>query len=389
MDNDEEEFDQLVCLTAVLMHHYYLRFIHKEPCMNSTQTGHKWLIEIRGGNVSRCFNMFRMNSDVLLRLCTDLEDNYGLKSSRRTCGAEMLGMFLYILGQSVRNRSTMERFQHSGETVSRYFDKVLDSVCHMSVDLIKPLDPDFITTPKEIYEDSRYMPYFKDCIGAIDGVHIPASISPEDQISFIGRKGTSTQNVMVVCSFDMQFIFAVAGWEGSAHDARVFQTTITNPAFNFPNPPPGKYYLVDAGYPKLCGYLGPYKGERYHLPEFRRGSQPMGYKELFNYKHSSLRSVIERTFGVWKNTWKILRSMPSYPFKKQVKIVIGTMALHNYIRRYSQNNDHFDEMTDEPSHSISEHIASHEESCETIDSTTQDIIILKDGIATSLMEAQQ
>ena len=81
--------------------------------------------------------------------------------------------------------------------------------------------------------------------------------------------------------------------------------------------------------------------------------------------------------------------MPSYPFKKQVKIVIATMALHNYIRRYSQNNDHFDEMMDEPSHSISEHIVSHEESYETIDSTTQDIIILKDGIAASLMEVQQ
>ena len=32
------------------------------------------------------------------------------------------------------------------------------------------------------------------------------------------------------------------------------------------------------------------------------------------------------------------------------------MALHNYIRRYSQNHDHFDEIMDEPSHSISEHM---------------------------------
>ena len=31
----------------------------------------------------------------------------------------------------------------------------------------------------------------------------------------------------------------------------------------------GKYYLVDAGYPQMDGYLGPYKGERYHLPDFR------------------------------------------------------------------------------------------------------------------------
>ena len=161
MDNNEEEFDQLVGVITILMHYYYLTFIYKEPCMNSTQTGHKWLIEILGGNVSRCFNMFRINSDVFLRLCTDLEDNCGLKSSRRTCGTEMLGMFLYTIGQSVGNRLTMERFQHSGETVSIYFDNVLDSVCCMSVDLIKSLDPDFITTPKEISEDLKYTPYFK------------------------------------------------------------------------------------------------------------------------------------------------------------------------------------------------------------------------------------
>jgi len=26
-----------------------------------------------------------------------------------------------------------------------------------------------------------------------------------------------------------------------------------------------KYYLINAGYPNKYGYLGPYKGERYHL----------------------------------------------------------------------------------------------------------------------------
>ena len=59
-----------------------------------------------------------MNSDVSLKLYTNLEDNYGLKSSRRTCAAEILAMFLYTLGQSVRNRLTMDWFQHFGETVS-------------------------------------------------------------------------------------------------------------------------------------------------------------------------------------------------------------------------------------------------------------------------------
>lgn len=33
--------------------------------------------------------------------------------------------------------------------------------------------------------------------------------------------------------------------------------------------------------------------------------------------------------------------MPSYPYDKQVKIIIATMALHNYIRRYARHDIHF------------------------------------------------
>ena len=58
----------------------------------------------------------------------------------------------------------------------------------------------------------------QNCIGAIDGTHVRACVSQENQIPFIGRKGILTQNIMAACSFDMQFTFVWAGWEGSAHD---------------------------------------------------------------------------------------------------------------------------------------------------------------------------
>ncbi|CAL8992366.1 unnamed protein product [Prunus brigantina] len=145
---------------------------------------------------------------------------------------------------------------------------MLDVVCRMAMDVIKPMDREFSDIPQAILRDSRYMPHFKHCIGAIDGVHVQASIPPQDQVPYIGRKGMPTQNVMAVC------------------------------------------------------YLGPYKDERYHLSDFRRGSQPTGYKEVFNHVHSSLWSVVERTFGVWKKIRKILRDMPNYSFNMQVKIVI-------------------------------------------------------------------
>jgi len=60
-------------------------------------------------------------------------------------------------------------------------------------------------------------------------------------------------------------------------------------------------------YDRVLGCL--FRDECYHIPEFindrRRGHGPQGIQEEFNYRHSSLRGVVERTFGVLKNTWKI------------------------------------------------------------------------------------
>jgi hypothetical protein len=79
---------------------------------------------------------------------------------------------------------------------------------------------------------------------------------------------------MAACSFDIQFIFVWASWEGSAHDSRIFLEEIDNSNIRFKKPPEGieklNYYLVDLGYPNEYGYLRPYRGERNHLPEFHR-----------------------------------------------------------------------------------------------------------------------
>ncbi|KAL0534842.1 hypothetical protein IC582_029139 [Cucumis melo] len=64
-------------------------------------------------------------------------------------------------------------------------------------------------------------------------------------------------------------------------------------------------------------------------------------KEVFNHRHSSLRCTIERTFDVWKNRWRIVRQMHSFPFDKQVKIVVASMPLHNFIRVRSKTNYEF------------------------------------------------
>ncbi|KAL5570223.1 hypothetical protein UlMin_026798 [Ulmus minor] len=122
-----------------------------------------------------------------------------------------------------------------------------------------------------------------DYIGAIDETHIHAKIHLNEQIPYIGRKGFPTQNIMDVCDFNMLFTFVWPGWEGSAHDTCIFLEALRNPDIKFPKPPP----------------------------------------------HSSLRSVIERCFGVWKARWQILADMPRYKFDSPVAIIMISMALQN------------------------------------------------------------
>ncbi|KAI0522370.1 hypothetical protein KFK09_004749 [Dendrobium nobile] len=84
----------------------------------------------------------------------------------------------------------------------------------------------------------------KDCIGAIDGTHVDAHVSNSEKANYIGRCGSTMQNVMAVCDFNMCFTFIMAGWEGSAHDSRIFKFATRNRRNNFPMPPPGTFYIV-------------------------------------------------------------------------------------------------------------------------------------------------
>ncbi|XP_057250119.1 uncharacterized protein LOC130591198 [Beta vulgaris subsp. vulgaris] len=132
----------------------------------------------------------------------------------------------------------------------------------------------------------------------------------------------------------MLFMYICVGFEGSAHDTTVLRHCLSDPNMGFHHPPPGKYYLVDSGYPNSTGYLSPYqeKGLRVHTPEFRNGPPPKGKLEHFNYRHSSLRGTVERIFGVLKNRWKILRMMPKMDDAYQLAIIVATCTLHNFIR---------------------------------------------------------
>ena len=73
----------------------------------------------------------------------------------------------------------------------------------------------------------------------IDGVHVLVVLPVDKQHPYRGGKGITTTNCIYACDFDMKFTFVCVGWEGLAHDTRIFLSCLNNESVNFPKPPPG------------------------------------------------------------------------------------------------------------------------------------------------------
>ncbi|KAA0041970.1 putative nuclease HARBI1 [Cucumis melo var. makuwa] len=204
-------------------------------------------------------------------LCTMLRIRGGLEATQYVDVEEMVAIFLHIVAHDIKNRVARRHFARSGETMSRHFNAVLNTVLRLHEILLKQPDP---VTHSCSHEKWRW---FQNYLGALDGTHIKVNVSMSDRRRYRSRKGDITINVLGVCSQNGEFIFVMHGWEGSASDLRVLRDAMSRPT----------------------GLKVP-TGQRYHLIEWHGGNPPKCPKKLFNIRHSSAKNVIERAFGSLK-----------------------------------------------------------------------------------------
>ncbi|KAG8372299.1 hypothetical protein BUALT_Bualt12G0051800 [Buddleja alternifolia] len=311
-----EEDVMMMFLMLFCFEEYERLYLLKTPCRNSKMSGHAYVMELMNANPTRCYDMFRMKPDVFITFSNTLIDKCGLKHSRYLSAYEQVAIFLHIIAHGIMSRVAAEKFQHSGETISKVFHRVLKAICKLGVEIIAP--PNFDEVPPEILHNPKYYPFFKDCIGAIDGTHIEACIPIPQQIPYRGKKVEPTQNVIAACSFDLCFTFVMCGWEGTTNDSRIFFECITNPENKFPMPVGDKYYLVDSGFTNMPGFLAPIRGERYHLNDWRNSER-----------------------------FTILSNMLPYSMETQKYIPIACCTVHNFIRKHSKKDKYFDNYANE------------------------------------------
>ncbi|KAG6933217.1 hypothetical protein G0U57_019683, partial [Chelydra serpentina] len=137
---------------------------------------------------------------------------------------------------------------------------------------------------------------FPNCGGAIDGTHIPI-LGPEHQASqYINRKGYFSMVLQALVDHKGRFTNINVGWPGKVHDARVFKTSGL-----FRRLQQGVYFpdhkitvgdvemptviLGDPAYPLMPWLMKPYT----------RALDTE--KELFNYRLSKCRMLVECAFG--------------------------------------------------------------------------------------------
>ncbi|KAL2476160.1 putative harbinger transposase-derived nuclease [Abeliophyllum distichum] len=181
----------------------------------------------------------------------------------------MLATFLLTVGQNSRYCLTRKTFGRAHSTSSRNFNKVLKAFNTISSDMmVKPGS----TVPSKIRESTRLYPYFKG----------------RDVSSYRNRHGSLSQNVLAACNFDLEFIYILSGWEGSAHDSKLLNAALVRR--NGLKVPQGKYFLVDCGFANRRQFLAPFRGVRYHLQDFDGEGLVLACAGLHNFLRKECRS---------------------------------------------------------------------------------------------------
>nr|CAI5828137.1 unnamed protein product [Callosobruchus analis] len=161
-------------------------------------------------------------------------------------------------------------------------------------------------------------------VGAIDGTHIFIKQPVGNAVDYCNRYQSHSVILQAMCDPRKRFINISVGHPGHMHDARVFRRSslyqrIVDEDEPLINP---EYHLIgDSAYPLLQEVLTPYR-DTGHLTEA---------ETRFNVRFSSIRSTIERAFGLLKGKWRRLKFLDMSDLELLNKVIVAGCVLHNLI----------------------------------------------------------
>lgn len=202
--------------------------------------------------------------------------------------------------------------------------------------ILEPLYlPDMTTARwREIGTDFENLWQFPNCIGAIDGKHVHIEAPGNSGGLFRTYKGRFASLLLAVCDARYRFILVDVGEAGSRGDAGCFRECgfgiqFRNGMLHIPGPKrlrgstwEAPHVVVgDEAFPLLENLMRPYPGKQLNAE-----------RRIFNYRLSRARRIIENSFGILANRWRILRQEMKGKLELLDEIIWSTVLLHNYLR---------------------------------------------------------
>ncbi|KAF2894583.1 hypothetical protein ILUMI_11593 [Ignelater luminosus] len=186
------------------------------------------------------------------------------------------------------------------------------------VGLLVEIMPQFITWPRnhdeavDVFHEQSHG--FPGVVGAIDGCHM------------------YTYQAASICNHRKVFLNIHVGMPGRVHDARVLRNSpICNSLTNKQDPllTEHQHLIGDSAYPLMKNLLTP----------FRDNGHLTAAQNNYNYKLSSIRSVIERAFGLLKGKFRRLKYLDIGEPDFGTQIITSSCVLHNFILLHSEDNE--------------------------------------------------
>jgi len=91
----------------------------------------------------------------------------------------------------------------------RYFGDILEALFLLYSRYFK-FNTTTTSLPDHIQNSPKFTP-FKNCLGALDGVLVPAYVPLNIQSSWRSRKGVIPQNILAAANFNFEFVYVLAG----------------------------------------------------------------------------------------------------------------------------------------------------------------------------------
>lgn len=318
-----------------MMHHYYTNIMRTAEVWAYQRTSDWWENTAQRFTDEQWLGDFRVSRETFTYICTTLKPALQRQDTTyRLCIPleKRVAIALYKLASTTEYRTVANLFAVSRTSVCRCVHDFCKAV-------IAILRPKFIKTPDQD-KLSEMADYFEErfgipqCVGAIDGSHIPILKPPQYQSDFHNRKGWHSIILQATVDGKGMFWDLNVGQPGREHDASVLRKSrlwawatnsngFSGRVKNICGTDVGYFILGDSAYPLQKWLLKPY-------PDTGRLTEG---QELYNMRTSRARCVVEHAFGRLKGRWKCLSKRNDCNVNV-VDMVETCCTLHNLCELY-------------------------------------------------------